>query len=75
MLKRFLWSLNGSIVHEYEGTGVGLSICKKIIDRHRGKITAHAKINEGATFFIDLPVMVKSPVVLNVETDKISLAE
>ena len=42
-------------VDEYEGTGVGLSICKKIIDKHNGFITASGKINEGASFRIELP--------------------
>jgi Bacteriophytochrome (light-regulated signal transduction histidine kinase) len=41
--------------HEFEGTGVGLSICKKIIDKHKGFITAHSKINEGSVFVIYLP--------------------
>ncbi|CAN5170093.1 response regulator [soil metagenome] len=41
--------------HEFEGTGVGLSICKKIVDKHHGFITAHSKLNEGATFIIALP--------------------
>jgi len=41
--------------HEYEGTGVGLSICKKIIDKHNGSISAQSKINEGSTFIIELP--------------------
>jgi signal transduction histidine kinase len=41
--------------HEYEGTGVGLSICKKIIDKHNGFISARSKPNEGATFTIELP--------------------
>ena len=42
--------------HEYEGTGVGLSICKKIVDRHHGKISAESKPNEGAKFIIELPI-------------------
>ena len=41
--------------HEFEGTGVGLSICKKIIDKHNGFITASGKLKEGATFLIELP--------------------
>ena len=37
-------------VHEFEGTGVGLSICKKIIDKHNGFITASGKSKEGVYF-------------------------
>ncbi|MEL7436295.1 MAG: ATP-binding protein, partial [Chloroflexota bacterium] len=41
---------------EYEGTGVGLALCRKIVERHNGTIIAHGKPNEGATFMITLPV-------------------
>ncbi|MGN6802498.1 MAG: sensor histidine kinase [Ginsengibacter sp.] len=41
--------------HEIEGIGVGLSICKKIIEKHHGQISAFGKLNEGATFQILLP--------------------
>ncbi|MCF8056575.1 MAG: DUF3365 domain-containing protein [Desulfocapsa sp.] len=40
-----------------QGTGVGLSICKKIIDRHRGTIRAIGKPDQGATFIITLPLV------------------
>lgn len=40
---------------EYEGTGIGLAIVKKIIDKHHGLITAESKEGEGATFIIVLP--------------------
>ncbi|CAG5016625.1 Sensor histidine kinase RcsC [Dyadobacter sp. CECT 9275] len=40
----------------YEGTGIGLAIAKKIIDKHNGIITAQSTENEGATFIIILPV-------------------
>lgn len=40
----------------YEGTGIGLAICKKIVERHRGKMMAEGKVNEGSTFNIYLPV-------------------
>ena len=43
--------------HEFEGTGVGLSICKKIIDKHNGSIRAESKIGEGSKFIIEFPTV------------------
>jgi signal transduction histidine kinase len=40
---------------EFEGTGVGLSICKKIVEKHGGIIDAEGKPGEGASFIICLP--------------------
>jgi signal transduction histidine kinase len=40
---------------EYPGTGIGLAICKKIVDNHNGLIFAHSVPGEGATFTIILP--------------------
>ncbi len=40
---------------EYAGTGIGLAICKKIIENHKGYIFAHSKIGEGSKFIIYLP--------------------
>ncbi len=42
--------------HEFEGTGVGLSICRKIIDKHNGFIVATGKPDVGATFRVGIPV-------------------
>lgn len=41
---------------EYPGTGMGLAICRKIVDRHSGVIMANGRLDEGATFIIDIPV-------------------
>jgi len=41
--------------NEYYGTGIGLAICKKIVENHRGIITAIGKPGEGAVFTILLP--------------------
>jgi len=40
---------------EYEGTGVGLAVCRKIAQRHGGDITATSMVGEGATFRVALP--------------------
>lgn len=41
---------------KYEGTGIGLSICKKIVDQHKGFISARSTVGEGTTFSISIPV-------------------
>ncbi|MBE9216034.1 PAS domain-containing protein [Plectonema cf. radiosum LEGE 06105] len=41
---------------EYEGTGIGLAICRKIVERHQGTITANSEPGKGASFIIRLKV-------------------
>lgn len=41
---------------EYDGTGIGLAICRRIVERHNGSITATGRPHKGATFIISLPL-------------------
>ena len=47
--------------NEYEGTGVGLAVCRRITDRHHGTIIARSKLGEGARFIVTLPVSQPKP--------------
>lgn len=48
-----------NVKDKYEGTGLGLALCKKIVQRHHGTITANGEIDHGARFIIKLPLRQK----------------
>jgi light-regulated signal transduction histidine kinase (bacteriophytochrome) len=43
-------------IAEYEGTGIGLALCKRIVEKHRGFISALGRPGEGSVFIVSLPV-------------------
>ena len=41
---------------EFSGTGIGLALCKKIVEQHNGVISAQSHVNKGSKFIVSLPL-------------------
>lgn len=62
--------VSNGLSREYEGSGIGLSICKKYIDLLNGNIIVESKINKGSSFIIKVPGLILNEEKLNSDVSK-----
>ncbi|MDY7023082.1 MAG: response regulator [Cyanobacteriota bacterium] len=59
--------IDSSLNRQYEGTGLGLALVKRIVEQHGGEVSVNSQLNEGSRFTITLHNVISSPVSTNTE--------
>jgi two-component system CheB/CheR fusion protein len=63
-----------SLTRSHEGSGIGLSLVKSIIEMHKGEVYVESELNKGSKFFVELPLRVIEDFNFKSEIEKTSIA-
>ncbi len=66
--------MDKSLTRSHEGSGIGLSLVKSIIEMHKGEVYVESELNKGSKFFVELPLRVIEDFNFKSEIEKTSIA-
>ncbi|WP_195251184.1 PAS domain-containing sensor histidine kinase [Romboutsia sp. 1001713B170207_170306_H8] len=62
--------VNGSFNRKYEGSGIGLSLVKNLVEMHGGKVSVNSKVNKGSEFTFSIPIRVEKSTCSDYDADR-----